>query len=345
MKEKQTIFDPVERMNDARFDAEIDKLIAFAEELRMSLMRQHRARSGVATASFIFFVLIGSIGFGYFLLFEGRADIGMMCVMLAIVFSYMVHMWSEKPLTAYKMQYKLQFMPKLARLLGGLRFFPSRGIGRGILEKTGVLPKFETYRAEDCFMGKYKGVKVIFSEARLYQSKKEVAPLFDGIFVLLEASSDLFDSHTIISSDHHMTQAYASKRWKNLSPVQFEKLPDDCAAFKAYSSAPESAASILGETFLKELSEASVVFKNAPITAVLFRKKYVFMMIPYAHDMFEASDIHIPVKTRQHAQQCRKEIDQILEIIDVFDIFKEKAIAENSPEQDASDSPDTSNDE
>jgi len=332
MKAQQQAFDPVERTNDAMFNAEIDKLISFAEDLRIDLMRQHRGRVGLATASFILFVLLGSGGFGYFMFFEGRVDIAVMCVLLSIGISYMLHLWSEKPLAAYKAQYKSKFMPKLAKVLGGLRFYPARGIGKQILTKTGVLPKFETYRAEDCFMGKYKGVKVIFSEARLYEGQRQVSPLFDGIFVLLEAPKDVFDAHTIITSDHHMAQAYAPKRWDQLKPVEIKEASPESVAFRAFSSNPESAQLILGQKLLKELSEASLVFNEAPITAVMFRKKYVFIMIPNSHDMFEASDIHIPVKTRQHAMQCRKEINQILEVIDVFDIFKEGIATEVAPD-------------
>jgi len=331
MIQEQPTFDPVERVNDALFEAEIDKLIAFSEDLRIDLMRKHRKRSGIATTSFVFFIMLGSIGFGYFLFFEGRIDIAVMCVMLSIGFPFMLHLWSEKPLLQYKAEYKRRFMPKLAKLLGGLRFYPSRGIGRQILSKTGVLPKFETYKAEDCFMGVYKGVKVIFSEARLYKGQRQVDPLFDGIFVLLEAPNNVFDAHTILTSDHTMVQNYVGKRWQKLQAVQINEVPEGAENFKAYSSNPASAQLVLGEKLIKELSEASQIFNKAPITAVLFRKKFVFMMIPYAHDMFEASSIHIPVKTKQHAEQCRNEINQILEIIDVFDIFKEASISEEPP--------------
>lgn len=316
-------FDPVDRVNDALFEAEIDKLISFSEDLRLDLMRQHRTRRGLATSSFIFFVLLGSLGFGWFLFFEGRVDIGVMCVLISVAIAFMIHLWAEKPLQEYEIQYKSKFMPRLAKTLGGLKFHPTRGIGQKILSKTGVLPQFETYHAEDCFMGAYKGVKVIFSEARLYKTKRQVNPLFNGIFVLLEAPKQVFDAHTVLTSDQNMIQAYAGKRWAKLSPTPITDPPAVAATFRAYSSNPESAALMLGDKFLQELGEASAVFNNAPITAVLFRKKYVFVMIPNANDMFEASDIHIPVKTKQHAQQCRKEINQILEIIDVFDIFRE----------------------
>ena len=46
------------------------------------------------------------------------------------------------------------------------------------------------------------------------------------------------------------------------------------------------------------------------------------MMIPYESDMFEPSDLFVPVQTKTQAMQCKKEIEQLLEIIDVFDLYK-----------------------
>ena len=57
---------------------------------------------------------------------------------------------------------------------------------------------------------------------------------------------------------------------------------------------------------IKELAEAGAIFKNAPISAVMFRGKYVFLAIPYEEDMFEASNIYVPVATKQHALHCKK---------------------------------------
>ena len=46
------------------------------------------------------------------------------------------------------------------------------------------------------------------------------------------------------------------------------------------------------------------------------------MMIPYEPDMFEASSLFVPVTTKTQAMQCKKEIEQLLEIIDVFDLYE-----------------------
>ncbi len=315
--------DQVHRITDSDFDADVAKLISFGEDLRISLMQKHRTRSNIATASFILFVLAGATGFGWFLFMEGRIDLAIMCVVLSTAIPFAANAWAATPLKTYKTQYKTQFMPRLAKILGGFKFFPNRGIGKQFLSKTGVLPRFETYNAEDCFMGIYKGIKVIFSEAKLYNASSKSTPVFDGIFVLLESKSDIFDSHTILTTDHKMVREYAGKRWQKLQSVKLDTSSHGDISFSAYSSKPDSAQGMIDAPLLKELAEASLIFNKAPITAITFAKRFVFIMIPYAPDMFEASDVNIPIKTKQHALTCKQEINQILEIIDVFGSFND----------------------
>ena len=317
----------VKRTDHASFDIQIKELVDHAEAIRMDLMKQHQGRNFSAISASIVFVFLGAVGFGWYLLVEGRIDTAVMCVMLGIAIPVLVHLWAEKPLTQYEVDYKEKFMPKLAKVLGGFKFYPKRGISGKIIAKTGVVPRHEIYKAEDCFMGTYKGVKVIFSEARLYPGKRIVNPVFDGIFVLLETPEERFKGHSILSMDKTMVSNYAARRWKSLQAVSIGDDSAHAAQFSLYSDQVESAAGLAQERLLNELAEASNIFNEAPITTVFFRKKYIFLMIPYAHDMFEASNIHIPVKTQKHALQCKKEIEQILEIIDVFDLYKKGAAA------------------
>ena len=66
-------------------------------------------------------------------------------------------------------------------------------------------------------MGVYKGVKVIFSEARLYKDKKSQKAkesVFDGIFVLLETSSNIIEGHTILTADSALAKRAAQTIWR-----------------------------------------------------------------------------------------------------------------------------------
>jgi len=309
-------------IDEHRFNRKLDQLIEESEEMRLNRMQQHRTRGFMSMSFSILFVLIGVGLFGWFFLVEVDLLMAFVSIILSTLPPVFLSSWAAKPLKTYASEHKKVFMPKLAHALNGLKFHPDRGVGSKILEHLVVLPPYKIYEAEDCFMGTYKGVKVLFSEARLYTYNKRNGPDFDGIFVLLEIPGEAIDGHTIITADHKMVKNYAKTRWKKLKKAYISVDNPEWDKFVVYSTKPESAELLVGERLLKELAEASEIFDNAPLTAVLFGKKYVFMMIPYDEDMFEPSNMFVPITTKQHAMQCKKEIEQILEIIDVFDLYK-----------------------
>ncbi len=310
------------RIDDRKFGKKLDALIAESEEMRINRMKQHRTRGFIAMNLTIFSVLLGVAGFGWFFLMEAVILPAFLALALSLIPPIFLHFWATWPLKAYVQEHKTVFMPKLAQTLNGLKFHPERGVSAKVIEKLAVIPAHHTYKAEDCFMGTYKGVKVIFSEARLYSKNRKDDPIFDGIFVLLETPGNVIDGHTIITANSKMVKAYSKTRWKTMQEVHISVSEPEWDKFDIYSTKPESAELIVGDRLLKELSEASEVFDDSPLTAVLFGKKYVFMMIPYEPDMFEASSLFVPVTTKSQAMQCKKEIEQLLEIIDVFDLYE-----------------------
>ncbi len=312
----------VSRAEDNDFSAQIDSLIRDAENMRLSFMKRHRTRGHITTTLGLLSITAGAGGFGWYLLVEVDIIRAIGSMLIALTIPVLLHLWSASILQDYKKSYKREFLPKLARALGGFKFHPSRGIGQKIISKTGLIPRHDIYTAEDCFMGKYKGVKVLFSEARLLHKKKYIDPIFDGVFVLLEIPNAVIEGHTILTADQQAYQKWRNTRWQKLQDVRIKTGEEEWDRFDIVSDNPEAAKLLIGERLLKELSEAADIFDNAPLSAALFRGKFVFLMIPYKGDMFEASNIHIPVATKQHAMQCKKEIEQILEIIDVFELYE-----------------------
>ncbi|PCJ98590.1 MAG: hypothetical protein COA45_07685 [Zetaproteobacteria bacterium] len=310
------------RVDDRKFGKKLDALIKESEEMRLDRMKQHRTRSFIGMNLNILSVLLGVTGFGWFFLMEAVLLPAFLCLALSLIPPIFLHFWATNPLKTYVREHKTVFMPKLAKTLNGLTFHPERGVSAKIIEKLAVIPAHDIYKAEDCFMGTYKGVKVIFSEARLYSKRRKNEPIFDGIFVLLETPENVIDGHTIITANTKMVKAYSKTRWKTMQEVHISVSDPEWDKFDIYSTKPETAELIVGDRLLKELSEASEVFDDSPLTAVLFGKKYVFMMIPYEPDMFEPSDLFVPVTTKTQAMQCKKEIEQLLEIIDVFDLYE-----------------------
>ncbi|MEM7650936.1 MAG: DUF3137 domain-containing protein [Pseudomonadota bacterium] len=310
------------RTQDQSFHKRIDALSHDAEILRLSYMKKHRMRGHITMTLGLLSLTAGAAGFGWFLLVEFDILRAVGSMILAIVLPALLHIWSAGTLKDYKKTYKREFLPRLAQALGGFKYHPARGIRKQIISKTGLIPAHDEYRAEDCFIGKYKGVKVLFSEARLSKKKSHGKPVFDGIFVLLEIPEKVIEGHTILTADKGLYRQWRNTRWQKLQDVEIQAENSDHNIFSVLSDAPETAKLLIGDRLLKELYEASDMFDQSPLSVALFRGKFIFMMIPYDGDMFEASSIHIPVETKQHAEKCKREIEQILEIIDVFDIYK-----------------------
>ena len=312
----------ISRSEDKIFNKDIEKLIAESEEMRLKRMRQHRMRSFTSINLSILLFLVGVIGFGWFFLIEAQLMPSVISILAPILPAILLNVWAARPLKIYIKEHKSIFMPKLANTLNGLKFHPSRGVNEKIIDKLAVMPSYDNYKAEDCFMGRYKGVKVIFSEARLYHKKAKGRKVFDGVFILLETPKEVIEGHTIITADMDMVKKYAGSRWSKMTKVNINVSNPEWDKFHIYSTAPQSAELMVGDRLLKELSEAADIFDDADLTAVLLGGKYMFIMIPYAKDMFEASDLFVPVTTKGQAMRCKKEIEQLLEIIDVFDLFK-----------------------
>jgi hypothetical protein len=312
--------DAIDKRDDAQFQHEIKKLLQKAEDMRLSYMRKHQTQKMIANSLAMLLLLAGSSGFAWFLLMETDLQRALGSLAAGICLPLLLSQWHRGPVKAYLVDYKKRYLPELAKLMGGFAYSPQRGINENVLNKTGVIPAYKHYHSEDCFRGLYHGSKVMFSEARLTDAKNQAA--FQGLLVLVELSHDVFEGHTIITADREMAGQYAGRRWKNLSQLALSTADSLTKRFVAFSDNPDAAALYTGERFLKELGELDVAFGQAGLSAVLFRKRYIFMMIPHEADMFEASSLYIPVSTHKHAITCKKEIDQLLEMIDVIHLYK-----------------------
>lgn len=317
----QDIPEITQKRSDQDFQRTLTALIKETEDTRVRYMQRYQTRGFIATSLSLILAMVGAGAFGWYLLMEANLAKAVACMLLAVVIPALLHSWPRGVLRQYILLHKLEFMPRIAHALGGLKFYPLRGINEAVLPKTGILPDFAAYDAEDCFAGRYKGVKVMFSEARLFSDRGMKSEVFRGMLVLLEMPADTFKGHTIVTADKAMARAWSHTRWSKLQPLHLSVSNPQWDMFDAYSDAPDRAHAILSDALLKELAEAAEIFKNAPLSMALFRGKHVFMAIPYEQDMFEPSNIYVPVTSHKHAMNCKREVERILEIIDVFELM------------------------
>jgi len=328
-QENQNFVNEVDRIDEQRFSKELARLIKESEDMRLDYMRSQQYRGWAALNLSILSVVAGSAAFGWFFMIEAQLVLPFIYLFLSFLPTLFLNIWAARPIKAYARAHKTVFMPKMAKALNGLSFHSNRGVSAKMVDKLAVIPAYDRYEAEDCFMGRYKGMKVIFSEARLYSKARKGEPVFDGLFALLEAPEDIFEGHTVITANDKMVNSYASTRWKTMSQVNVMVSDPSWDKFTIYSTEPEAAAKVVNERLLKELAEAGEIFDHSPLTAVLFKKRHIFMMVPHDKDMFEASDLFVPVTTQDQALRVKKEIEQLLEIVDVFDLYQKQDSSDN----------------
>lgn len=312
--------DDLQKRDDAKFRTEIEQLTREAENIRLRYMKQHESRQNVLLLSSIICMTLAVIAFGWLFLMESSLLLGLAAFAVCLLPPALPYFRTKSPPKRYRKAFKAEFLPQLAHALGGLKYFKTRGISEKVVRRTGVIPSYALYKAEDCFAGHYKGVKVILSEARLYGPKGK-GTVFDGLFVLMEIPDSLIEGHTIITSNMEQAARWRKTRWKKLQDVSLNLENPQANRFNVYSDSPDSASLIVGERLLKELGEMEDIFDKAHLNAVLFKGKYIFISIPCADDMFEPSDLDVPIATSQHALQCKREIEKIMELIDIFELF------------------------
>jgi hypothetical protein len=307
----------IEKGEPPRFAQESEELAREAEIIRLRFMQSHQNRIFLSLTFGLLCGLAGAAWFGWYFIVNGdflRAVWGLM----GFLPSLLLFSWARAPLKHYKRAHKEIFMPRMAKILGGFRYSAKGAVRADILKTSGVLPPYNRSQSEDCFAGRYKGIKIVFSEVQLLKGGR---PVFGGIIALLELPRDILTGRVIITADKKMAADYAGTRWKSLSRVPVKMPNSDWNRFDVFSSKPDEGIAIVGERLLKELSETADIFKKSPLTASFFNGRFVLLTIPSDEDMFEASDMQEPLPCAANASSRRREVGKILEIMDVFEIY------------------------
>ena len=135
----------------------------------------------------------------------------------------------------------------------------------------------------------------------------------------------MIEGHTIISADMDMVNKWAPTRWKKLQEVFLNLENEHDNQFRIFSDTPEAAELMTGERLLKEIGEMGAIFGGTYVSMALFKNQYIFMTIPCKNDMFEPSNLDVPLATTAHAETCKREIEKLMEIIDIFELFSPQA--------------------
>jgi hypothetical protein len=311
---------------EEKISAEVKSLINKAEEMRFAKSKQYTQRQKLFVSALSFLAIGSSSNLVWALLMGGDIYLALGGIVVAIIIPLLLAGWAKSPTKEYRKNFKTEFMPALAKAIGNLDYFPTGGIAMKSMKPSGIIPPHATYTAEDGFRGKFKNNSLTISEGRLYSDKKNAEPIFNGVLVMITTPKGKFKGHTIITSDHEAIKKWANTRWKKFNSVQ----PREGIAagdYKIYANNVEEAQALADEDYMELLQRLSELFSNSLISSAFYAGNRVLLLIPSDEDMFEPGDIDMPVSSQGYALKCKREIEQILHVVDVIDVYEPDSAA------------------
>lgn len=223
------------------------------------------------------------------------------------------------PFVSYKIQVKNDVMSCFIKFFDGFKYEHGKGLSSFDIADSYIFPKFETFSADDCFSGTYKGVGVRVCEEELAdyvyvnrRRRKEV--LFLGIVLELDMNKE-FSHHTFVTKDkgifNRFNGQYGFERVA-LEDVVFEK------EFEAYSQNQIEARYLLTTAFMERMLKLKELYKGKSIQ-FSFQNSKVLIAIDTKENMFEPCSL---LKTNLQQEQVYKVFEQFITIFSVIDMLK-----------------------
>jgi len=315
--------------------------------------------AGLPIAAFIDYLLITTSsddgGFGAVLAFCGG-----------------LYWWITQPKRQYAKEYKIEILPRLVGLFGDFKYDVDGKIDMAEMQPSKVVPSHSRYKSEDYFAGSYKGVNIKFSEITLKERRgsgknKRTVQVFKGLSILLEMQKKSFMGHTILDKDKgKIGEWMAEKTLKldraNLVDPKFEDIFDAYTndqvearylvdplimqrlidIYDHYASAPERDQRVHKKDWVEKLN---INLKRSLLSGfgrdghsndmkVAFFNSKILIMIESNFNHFEPASVYVPATDPQSILHMKKEIADILSLIDQLDAYDpqkehEKALAPN----------------
>jgi hypothetical protein len=303
--------------------------LTLLEETRKAKLRTYlwRKKVGSAVAS----VLIPSLAFLDYLLLQWQSGNDDQAAGLSILAAAAIWHWVTSPKRQYVKAYKKDIMPKLAHLFAGLNYEAGGKIPMGELILSKLIPSHDKYNSEDYFSGDYKGVYMQFAEIKLTKKKgsgknKRTVTMFKGLAILLRTTNKKFYGHTIIHKDQSKAKEWLKEKSldlkrANLVDPEFEKM------FDVYTNDQVEARYLIDPIMIESLKSLYQRYNGKNMSVAYYRDK-MLIMIASTKNHFEPPALDIPAITPETVYTLRKEIENILSIIDQLSLYDEKRARE-----------------
>lgn len=242
-----------------------------------------------------------------------------------------IYAWATHPRRQYAKAYKTEILPRIAGLFGNFTYSVDGKIDMNALMPSKIVPGHNRYSSEDYFTGEYKGITLEFSEITLKQKSgsgknSNTTTKFKGLAVLLNTKHKRFFGHTILDRNSSALSQWFKEKTNKLERAdmvdpEFEKI------FDAYTNDQVEARYLIDPLMIERLKGIYQEYKGDKMAAAFFDNK-MLIMIDSNHNHFEPANIHTPATSPDSILSMKREIGQILSIIDKLSLYDAKAVHE-----------------
>lgn len=321
--------DDLRGMSDQEFLAYSKKQLEDLEVLRLEKYAVYKKRKAIAwPAAAILGPLLGYVDY-WLLWLQSSNDDG--AAGLSVVFLGALYAWVTQPKRQYTSAYKVEILPALANLFGKFTYTSGGRIPVELMLPSKILPKHDKYDSEDHFIGKYKEVGIQFCEIDLQERRRSknrtyYVTIFKGLAILLDMHKKRFYGHTILDKDRgKISEWFASRshglKKANMVDPAFEKL------FDAYTNDQVEARYLIDPVMIEKLKALYEEYDGEKMVAAFYESK-MLILISSKHNHFEPADISVPATDPQSVLNMKKEIGEVLSIIDQLDLYDPRRVEE-----------------
>ncbi len=360
--------DDLRSKDDEKFMEDAQEDLGRLEVIRKTKLKAYNFRKSIGLPITALLAL-PTIYIDYLLLFiwRGSDDDGGFGLTFALLGA--AWWWITQPKRQYAKEYKQKILPKIAKLFGDFTYLLDGKIDMAKMRPSKIIPSHSKYKSEDYFMGTFKGVDLEFSEIELSEMRgsgknRRRVITFKGVAVLLEMNSKKFNGHTILDKDAGKISEWFKERSTkmkraNLVDPEFEKM------FDVYTTDQMEARYLIDPIMIESLKGLNEEFqkskpgrfdetadklsfftsvlglakvekvrdylmqKGGSMRAAFFENK-MLILVASRHNHFEPADLHIPASDPDSLLEMKREIGQILSIIDKLRLYDPHEIHESA---------------
>ncbi len=281
---------------------------------------------------------------------------------LTFLFLGVLYWWVTAPKREYAKAYKVEILPQIAKLFGNFFYDVDGKIPMSAMLPSKIVPGHDKYGSEDYFKGTYKGVDVEFSEIILTETqgsgdKKRTVTKFKGLAILLAMQSKKFYGHTILDKNKSgLGEWFQEKSTKmkraRMADPEFEKIFDAYTTdqvearylidpvmierlknlFDEYTADDERARMEPDPSWIERFKGMAARLRSQgtqSLTAAFYENK-LLILIGSKHNHFEPADIHIPATDPQSILHLKREIGDILALIERLNLYDPRKVHEEA---------------